>query len=233
MFDIIDKELKQANISLGEFREVVKQLLSNQAIYRKQSAKEAERYDQFILIQELIQEYLGVLGFRVVHHDKNQYIVCYPPGSDIPGVHNDDTEQSHYKRNLRRNEKIVLIVARYLFEERLREGQLSDDGIAFVDIEKFNHTFTMVSKKPLEKESERDDLLRFLRGLRVVEYKDKEISDPDALIGFRSTILCFSMESVVHQVREARGIEVDEEDEFQPDTSGDFSPEMTDEEENQ
>jgi hypothetical protein len=233
MFDVIDSELKQANLSLGEFREVVKRLLTNQAIYRKQSAKESEHYDQFLLIQELVTEYLGVLGFRVVHHEQYQYVVCYPPGSDIPGVHNDDTEQSHYKRHLRRNEKIVLIVARYLFEERLREGQLSDDGLAFVDVEKFNHTFTMVSKKPLDKESERDDLLRFLKGLRVVEYKDKEVSDPDSLIGFRSTILCFSMDSVVHQVREELGIEVDDEEEFQPDTSDDFSLELTGKENDQ
>ena len=176
MFEVIDSELKKANSSLGEFREVVKRLLADQAIYRKQSNKEAERYDQFIRLQVLIQEYLGVLGFRVVHHEQNQYVVCYPPGSDIPGVYNDDVEQSHYQRKLRRNEKIVLIVARYLFEEKLREGQLSDDGIAFVDLEKFNHTFAMVAKQSLDKESERDDLLRFLRGLRVIEYKGA--SDP-------------------------------------------------------
>ena len=211
MLDAINHELKKANADIGEFREVVNRLLSFQAIYRKQSNKEAEFYDLFVRLQTLIEEYLGVLGFRIVHHEQTQYVVCYPPGSDIPGVYNDDDEQSHYHRRLKRNEKIALIVSRYLFEERLREGQISDDGVALVDLEKFNHTFAMVAKQPLDKESERDDLLKFLKGLRLIEYKDT--SGPDALIGFRSNILCFSMESVVHQVREELGIEWNEEEE--------------------
>lgn len=231
MLDVINSELKKANVDLGEFRKVVNRLLSYQAIYRKQSNSEAEYYDLFTRLQTLIEEYLGVLGFQIVHHEQTQYVVCYPPGSDIPGVYNDDTEQSHYQRKLKRNEKIALIVARYLFEERLREGQISDEGVALVDLEKFNHTFTMVAKQALDKESERDELLKFLKGLRLIEYKDT--SGPDALIGFRSTILCFSMESVVYQVREELGIEWDEDDETPQDTSGDFSLEMTDEEDDQ
>jgi len=52
------------------------------------------------------------------------------------------------------------------------------------------------------------------------------------LIGFRSNILCFSMESVIQQVRKELGIdgEEEEEDKFQPDTSENFSLEMSDDE---
>lgn len=227
MLDFIESELKKANASLSEFREIAYRLLGNQAIYRKQSNSEAMDYDLFVRLQDLIEEYLGVLGFRVVHYEQMQYVACFPPGSDIPGVRSDDDVQAHYYRNLKRNEKIVLIVARYLFEEKLREGQLSEDGVAYVDLEKFHHTFAMVSKQPLDKESERDELLRFLKGLRVVQFND--LSVQDALVGFRNTILCYSMDSVIQKVQEEIGADEEDEDiESQP-GEGLFL-EMTDEE---
>lgn len=149
-----------------------------------------------------------------------------PAGGEIPGVYNDDTEQQHYQQTLKRNEKIMLITVRYLFEELLREGKVNDEGVAFVDLEKLSHTFAMIAKQSLEKESEREDLLKLLKRLRVVEYKD--ISEPDAYVGIRSTILCFTLNSVLAEVNEVLGVETEVEETYR--TLEDFSLDMTDEE---
>lgn len=226
MIDYIENELKQANADMSDFRRIVNRLLNQQALYRRQSQAEAEDYDMYIRLEGLVKDYLGVLGFTVVHHDSQRYLVCYPPGAEIPGVYNDDTEQQHYQQTLKRNEKIMLITVRYLFEELLREGKVNDEGVAFVDLEKLSHTFAMIAKQSLEKESEREDLLKLLKRLRVVEYKD--ISEPDAYVGIRSTILCFTLNSVLAEVNEVLGVETEVEETYR--TLEDFSLDMTDEE---
>lgn len=226
MIDYIEKELKQANADLSDFRRIVNRLLNHQAIYRRQSQVEGEDYDLYLRLEAFVKDYLGVLGFTLVHHSSQRYVVCYPPGAEIPGVYNDDTEHHHYQQTLRRNEKIMLITARYLFEELLREGKVSDEGVAFIDLEKLSHTFAMIAKQPLDKESEREELLKFLKRLRIAEYKDA--SEPDAYIGIRSTILCYTLNSVLDEVNRLLGVTVDQEEGYSvPD---DFSLEMTDDE---
>lgn len=226
MIDYIERGLKQANADLSDFRRIVNRLLNQQALYRRQSQAEGEDYDMYLRLEGLVQDYLGVLGFTLVHHESQRYLVCYPPGAEIPGVYNDDTEQQHYQQTLKRNEKIMLITVRYLFEVLLREGKVSEEGVAFVDLEKLSHTFAMIAKQSLDKESEREELLKFLKRLRIAEYKDS--SEPDAYIGIRSTILCFTLNSVLDEVNEVLGLEADDDETYS--TPDDFSLDMTDEE---
>ena len=84
--DHLEQEIENRNLGLDEFRAVLLRLLDKQVIYRNESQVEAELYDLFVRTQDVVEAYLGVLGITVFWNPQLNFIIAYPPGSDIPGV---------------------------------------------------------------------------------------------------------------------------------------------------
>jgi len=66
-----------------------------------------------------------------VHNPGLNLIVAYPPGSQIPGYQNNE-ESSALQKRVRAEEAGLMVLLRLLFEEKLREGNVNEDSVAFV-----------------------------------------------------------------------------------------------------
>ncbi|BCS97429.1 hypothetical protein DSLASN_30610 [Desulfoluna limicola] len=194
--DALESALDKHDVSSQDFQRVIHRLLGYQVIYRGESLVENELYDLYFRIHELVDEYLGEIGFTVVHHQEQKYLVCYPPGAVIPGVADDPNGSSVAKlaRNLQVEEKLLLISLRLEFEQKLAEGELDDKGTASVLLEQFVHTYQSLGHREMPGNVELQKLMRFFKKLRIVEYET--LGDGEGYIGIRSTILAFSLHTV-------------------------------------
>ncbi len=193
--DILERELTSRNLSLTDFRNVVQRILDRQVIYRQESNIEAEIYDRFYRIQDLVQEYLGIIGITVVVNERLNFVIAYPPGSDIPGVSSEIREEGALQRRIKADEVGLMITLRLLYEEKLREGEISDNGCVYVPLETVFTRFLSVTKKEMPaSETDRRALFATLRRLRIIEAKDLE--NPQQWVGIREIILNFTLDGV-------------------------------------
>ena len=65
MLHEIDRELEKEGLSQKEYSELLVRLLDYGVICRDESQIEQTLYDQFVRIEELVGEYLSVLGIRI------------------------------------------------------------------------------------------------------------------------------------------------------------------------
>ncbi len=193
--DVLERELANRNLSLTDFKSVVQRILDRQVIYRQESNIEAEIYDRFYRIQDLVQEYLGIIGITVVVNERLNFVIAYPPGSDIPGVSSETKEEGALQRRIKADEAGLIITLRLLYEEKLREGEISDNGCVYVPLETVFTRFLSITKKEMPtSETERRALFATLRQLRIIESKDVE--ETQQWIGIREIILNFTLDGV-------------------------------------
>jgi hypothetical protein len=187
---------------LADFKSVIQRLLDRQVLYRHENQKEAEIYDRYLRIEDLIQEYLSIMGITVVGNERLNFVIAYPPGSDIPGVNCEIPEDMAMQRRIRADEAGLIITLRLLYEEKLREGELSDNGCVYVPLETVYTRFLGITKKEMpSSESDRKALFSTLRQLRIIEYK--EINESGQWIGIREIILNFTLDGVAAAISDA------------------------------
>ncbi len=191
----LSQELEQRNLNMTEFRAVLLRLLDKQVIYRHESQIEAELYDLFVRMQELVEAYLGVLGITVLLNPQLNFIIAYPPGSDIPGVADGQPAQNALQRRINADEAGLLITLRLIYEEKIHEGEIDEQGCAFVALETIFTRYQSITQKEMPtSESERRSLFYTLKQLRIVTYSDLESADQ--WIGVREIIMHFTLNGV-------------------------------------
>ena len=191
--------LAERDLSVGEFKQVVLRLLDKQVIYRRESMIESELYDLYVRMEAIVNEYLGIIGIRVVHHGDLNYIIAYPPGSSIPGVYTEEGCEQALQRRIHIEEAGLLITFRLLYEEKIREGEIDEHGAAYVSLETvFTRYHSIMKREMPSAESERRSLFYTLRRLRIITYND--LATPDQWIGIREVILHFTLEGMIHAV---------------------------------
>lgn len=189
-------ELDQRNLALDDFRLVVHRLLDKQVIYRAESHIEAEIYDLYVRMDDLVTEYLQTIGITVIINKTTHFIIAYPPGSNVPGVHTEKTDTHALQRRIRGDEAGLLITLRLLYEEKLREGEIDENGCVFVPLETIFTRYHSILKREMPAvESDRKAIFSTLRQLRVIEYGD--VSDADQWIGIREVVLNFTLQGVI------------------------------------
>ncbi|MBU0992120.1 MAG: DUF4194 domain-containing protein [Proteobacteria bacterium] len=194
-------ELKNRDLSLEDFKRVVLRLLDRQVIYRRESNVETEIYDLYFRMESLVAEYLNIIGIRVVNHTDLSYVIAYPPGSSIPGVYTEDEGDNALQRRIRNEEAGLLITFRLLYEEKIREGEIDENGCVYVSLETvFTRYHSIVKREMPSSETERKTLFSTLRQFRIIEYND--LSTPDQWIGIREVILHFTLEGVLNALDE-------------------------------
>ncbi len=194
--DHLAQELENRNLGMAEFRAVLLRLLDKQVIYRHESQVEAELYDLFIRLQDLVEAYLGILGITVFCNPQLNFVIAYPPGSDIPGLVNGDASQTALQRRIHADEAGLLITLRLLYEEKIREGEIDEQGCVYVPLETVFTRYLSITKKEMPSaESERRSLFNTLKQLRIVKYAD--LTGVEQWIGIREIIMHFTLNGIV------------------------------------
>lgn len=206
--DHLSQELENRNLNMTEFRAVLLRLLDKQVIYRNESQVESELYDLFVRMQDVVETYLGILGITVFCNAQLNFVIAYPPGSDIPGVGDGETGPAALQRRIHANEAGLMITLRLLYEEKIREGDIDERGCVFVPLETVFTRYLSITKKEMPTaESERRSLFNTLKQLRLVEYTDLIGTEP--WIGIREIIMHFTLNGVAEALSEREQTESD------------------------
>jgi hypothetical protein len=199
--DHLAKELENRNLGMAEFRAVLLRLLDKQVIYRHESQVEAELYDLFVRMQAIVEAYLGILGMTVFFNPRLNFVIVYPPGSDIPGVAGADPGQIALQRRIHGDEAGLMITLRLLYEEKIREGEIDEQGCVFVPLETvFTRYLSITQKEMPTAEAERRSLFNALKQLRIVAYSD--LAGAEQWIGIREIIMHFTLNGIVEALTE-------------------------------
>jgi len=198
---IIEQELEQEGISLEDFSELLIRLLDYGILCRDESQKEQVLYDRYLRLEHLVNEYLGLLHIRIQHDTRFQFVRLFPPGSQIPGIadENDPPFNSGLRNRLNQQEVALILVLRSQYDKILREGQIDESGYATISFEALNIAYKNLLRRSLP--SSRTDLralFRKLRQLRLIQFTDDESLDVgEAWIRIRPTILSLVNDEVL------------------------------------
>jgi hypothetical protein len=197
----LERELENRNLLSADLRAVLLRLLDKQVIYRNESKVESELYDLFIRMEDIVEQYLSILGVTVFCNAELNFVIAYPPGSDIPGIRDGGTDRRALQRRIRADEAGLMITLRLLYEEKIREGEIDEKGCVYVPLETVFTRYLSITKKEMPAaESERRSLFNTLKQLRLVDYTD--LSGTDKWIGIREIIMHFTMSGIAEAVTE-------------------------------
>ena len=137
MLTLIEKQLEKAGISLRDFSEVLMRLLDYGVICRDESQIEQQLYDRYLRIDELVQDYLQLIGMRVLHDRRFCFLRVIPPGAVVPGMAEDvGFEHSQaFRVRLNQHEVALTLVLRAQYDKALREGAVDEQGCVMVPLE--------------------------------------------------------------------------------------------------
>ncbi|MBB3063209.1 DUF4194 domain-containing protein [Microbulbifer rhizosphaerae] len=199
----LEEALAQCRLTRGEFSELLVRLLDYGVICREESQVEAQLYDRFQRCEQLIREWLAPLGLRLQHDSRFQFIRVYPPGSEVPGL--PDQEEPHHgglRARLSQWEVAAILVLRVEYDKALREGQVDDSGCVALSLEALELGLRNLLKMSLpDKLAERKSLLKKLRQLRLVQFAGDD-AEPlaETWLRVRPTIAHFVTESTLQQL---------------------------------
>jgi hypothetical protein len=199
--DHLERELENRNLLPADLRAVLLRLLDKQVIYRNESKVESELYDLFVRMEDIVEQYLSILGVTVFCNVELNFVIAYPPGSDIPGIRDGGTERRALQRRIRADEAGLMITLRLLYEEKIREGEIDEKGCVYVPLEAVFTRYLSITKREMPApESERRSVFNTLKQLRLVDYTD--LSGTDKWIGIREIIMHFTMSGIAEAVSE-------------------------------
>ncbi|EAT11543.1 DUF4194 domain-containing protein [Bermanella marisrubri] len=178
MLNSIEQQLEKEGIQLKEFSELIIRLMDYGVICRDESQVEQTLYDRYLRLEHLVQDYLSIMGIRVQHDKRFQFIRCFPPGAQVPGMDEDDQPFNGGLRvRLSQNEVALVLVLRSQYDKALREGQVDEQGCVLVSLESLSIALKNLLGRSLpEQMTERKSLFRRLRQLRLIQ-----LSSEDAL----------------------------------------------------
>ena len=206
----LDEALAQCRLTRSEFSELLVRLLDYGVICRDESNIETLLYDRFQRCEQVIREWIAPLGLRLQHDSRFQFIRVYPPGSEVPGM--PDQEEPHhggFRARLSQQEVAAILVLRVEYDKSLREGQVDDQGCVALTLEALELGLRNLLKMSLpDKLAERKQLLKKLRQLRLIQFngEDSDVA-VETLMRVRPTIAQFVSESALQQLLESQSVD--------------------------
>ena len=201
MLSSIDKQLEKNGISTNELSELLIRLMDYGVLCRDESQREQLLYDRYLRLENLVNDYLGVLRIRVQHDTRFQFVRLYPPGSEVPGMvdENDPPFKTGMRTRLSKSEVELVLILRSQYEKSLREGQVDENGCATLSLEALNIAMKNLLKKSLPSNiTQRKDLFRSLKQLRLIQYgKEEDIESGEAWIRVRPMIVSYVSDQVL------------------------------------
>ena len=226
--------LEREGLALDDFRELCLRLLNYGVLCRGENQIEQQLYDRFLRIEDLVQDYLQLMGVHIYHDNRFAYLRLYPPGSRMPGM--DDSEEKAFggglRSRLRQDEVALLLVLRLKDDKALREGQLDDSGFVTESIESISIAMKSLLNRSLpEKLTDRKQVFHRLRQLRLIEFRqDDGVDSSEAWIKIHPMIVSFVTDDALTALEEgvalveglsAEPVDEDEQIDRQPDTEED------------
>ena len=199
----LEEALAQCKLTHSEFSELLVRLLDYGVICRDESNIESVLYDRFQRCEQLIRDWIAPLGLRLQHDSRFQFIRVFPPGSEVPGM--PDQEEPHhggFRARLSQQEVAAILVLRVEYDKSLREGQVDDQGCVALTLEALELGLRNLLKMSLpDKLAERKLLLKKLRQLRLIQFngEDSEAAT-EILLRVRPTIAQFVSEAALSQL---------------------------------
>lgn len=210
--------LNAQNLRLDRFREITTRLFAWGVVLRDEDGVEQRLYDDAIRIEDVLSDYFSLAGFRLVHDTKNEFFRLYPPGAQVPGIADDDIEPAPCLRaRLVADVVAAALALRFLYQQGLAEGgsRLTDTGEVLIRFDELAATLQTQIKRSLpESPTERKSILADLKRHRIIQFTSTfSMTDEDALIAIRPTILGIIGEDALSAALENSGIEDTQEEE--------------------
>lgn len=201
--DALTQALAAKGATFAQFSELLIRLLDHSVLCRHESKREAELYDRYLQLQELVEDYLSVLQIRTLHEPRFHSLRLFPPGAEVPGLADpQDGSNSGLRERLSQQEVATILVLRAEYDKALREGQIDQQGEATLPLEALNLASKNLLKRPLpETSTERQALFRRLRRLRLIRSANEELADDsEAWIVIRPDITSLVSDTVLGQL---------------------------------
>lgn len=193
--DCLAQPLETAGVTPEEFSELCVRLLNYGVLCRAESQTEQQLYDRYLRIAALVDDYLAVIGVRVLLDRRFEYLRLYPPGAQVPGM--DDAEGNAFsgslRARLRQDEVALLLVLRLQYDKALREGQLDEHGYVRESMESLGIAMkNLLGRNLPDKATDRRRVFQRLRQLRLIDYlQDDDIEAAEAWLRIHPMIVSF------------------------------------------
>lgn len=209
----INEQLALANIKPDRFREIITRLMAYGAIVREEDRVEQLLYDDARRVEGLLEDYFDIAGFRLHHDSNNQFYRLYVAGAVVDGLPEDILEPTPSLRARVSPDFVAVALAlRFLYQNKLNTGDIQPQGDALVSFEEIAATMQTQLKRPLPNGiGDKMALLAELKRHRLLSYTAEfSISDEDALLAIRPTILGIVSNDALSAALEAEGV-IDQE----------------------
>ena len=199
----LSEALNARGVTQAQFSELMIRLLDHGVLCRSENKKEAELYDRYLQIPELVEDYLSVLHIRLHHERRFTSLRLFPPGAEIPGeADSEDGFNSGLRNRLSQQEVALILVLRAEYDKSLRDGQIDEHGQATLPLEAINLASKNLLGRPLpEGRTERDALFRRMRQLRLIRSDgDNSLEDNETWLTIRPDITSLVTDTVLSQL---------------------------------
>ena len=228
MLQNIETELEKEGLNRKEYSELLVRLLDYGVICRDESQVEQTLYDRFVRIEPLIADYLDVLGIRIQHDHRFQFVRLFPPGAQVPGMQEEalDEQTPAFRQRLSQSEVALILVLRAQYDKALREGAVDEQGCVMVSFEGLTIAMKNLLKRNLpEQQTERKSLFRRLRQLRLIQLQNEDnVADGDIWLRIRPMIMSYVSDDVLNSLMND---ESEEDSESTPDAAAADTEEQT------
>ncbi|MEJ6654909.1 MAG: DUF4194 domain-containing protein [Pseudomonas sp.] len=202
MRDALEDQLQQRGISAEDFSELMIRLLDRGVLCRDESKKEAQLYDHFLQIRDLVEDYLSVLRIRLLHEPRFELVRIFPPGAEVPGLaDSEDSISTGLRDRLHQHEVALILVLRAEYDKSLREGLIDEQGQVMLSLETLSLSHRNLLGRPLpEHAGERQALLRRMRQLRLIRSSSDAGTDDESWVTIRPGILSLVTDTALSQL---------------------------------
>lgn len=204
MLHEIERALDKEGLNQKEYSELLVRLLDYGVICRDESQIEQTLYDRYVRIEELIGEYLSILGIRIQHDRRFQFVRLYPPGSQVPGMEEDQefSGSPSFRQRLNQNEVALILVLRAQYDKALREGAVDEQGCVMVSFEGLSIAMKNLLKRSLpENVTDRKIMFRKLRQMRLIQLQNEDsVEDGDVWLRIRPMIMSYVSDQVLTEL---------------------------------
>lgn len=202
---VVDK-VKNQGLDISDFQAVVSYLLEYGIICREDNKKEEQHYDYFVRLEDVVQDYLNLIGIQVVHDEDLFSIRLYAPSSDTPESFEEEDIKTNMSMAFTSEESAYLIALAIVYDQKLIEGDVTDEVNAEIDLEEFNTALaTHIGFTPSEKQSVREEALKTLKRLRVVTFAKGVFVEEDRPLIIRPHIKQIILPSMIRPYIEEQG----------------------------
>lgn len=200
MLQKIELLLEKEGVHLKEFSELMIRLMDYGVICRDESQVEQILYDRYLRIDNIVQDYLSIMNIRIQHDKRFQFVRCYPPGAQVPGMDDDDQPFAGGLRvRLSQNEVALVLVLRSQYDKALREGQVDEHGCVMISLESLSIALkNLLSRNLPENLTDRKNLFRRLRQLRLIQLSNEDaLSSAEFWFKIRPMIMSYVSDDVL------------------------------------